>query len=237
MTLKAILFDFNGVIINDEPVHQSLIEEILLGENLFPSVEDFQQICLGRSDRVCLRDLLMKRGRVVSEQYLDQLIDKKARAYRQKLQELPELPIYPEVKSCLEKIKEKGLAIALVTGALRTEVELVLEKAEIRDYFQVVVTGDAIKTSKPEPDGYLLAVEHLNRLDQNLQLQPSDCVAIEDSPAGIEAAKRAGMQVVGIANTYPLHFMQRLANWAIDYLSELELTRIEDFFGATTDSE
>lgn len=227
MTLKAVLFDFNGVIINDEPIHQALIEEILLGENLRPSVEDFQQVCLGRSDRVCLRELLMRRGRVVSEQYLAQLIGKKAQLYQQKLAELTNLPIYPEVKPCLEKIKAKGLAIGLVTGALSTEVELVLEKAEIADYFQVIVTGDAIQTSKPEPDGYLLAMERLNALNINLQLQGKDCLVIEDSPAGIEAAKRAGMQVVGIANTYPFHFMQRLAHWAIDHLSELELTRIE----------
>jgi HAD superfamily hydrolase (TIGR01509 family) len=230
MTLKAILFDFNGVIINDEPIHQTLIEEILLGENLRPSLEDFQQICLGRSDRICLREILARRGRVISDQYLDRLIEKKAQRYRQRLAQLPSLPIYTGVQECLQNLKGKELAIGLVTGALRSEVELVLKKAEIFDYFQVIVTGDEIKTSKPEPDGYLLAVEKFNYLDFNLQLQPADCLVIEDSPAGIEAAKRAGMQVVGIANTYPFHFMQRLGNWAIDYLSELELERIESVF-------
>lgn len=232
MTLKAILFDFNGVIINDEPIHRELISQILLEENLAPSVTEFQQICLGRSDRICLRELLLHRGRVISDQYLDKLIEKKAQRYREKLSQLNELPIYPDLLGFLKKVTEKGLKIGLVTGALRSEVDLVLKQGGIESYFSVIVTGDDIKTSKPQPDGYLLAVERFNRVDFNLQLHPSDCLVIEDSPAGIEAAKRARMQVVGIANTYPFHFMQRLANWAIDYLDELELERIEELFAA-----
>ncbi|WP_013321949.1 HAD family hydrolase [Gloeothece verrucosa] len=226
--LKVILFDFNGVIINDEAIHLDLIEEILLGENLRPSLAEFQQICLGRSDRACLRDILARRGRVISDEYLNKLIESKAQKYRQRLEKFSELPIYPEIKGFLPKLQDKGLKIGLVTGALRSEVNLVLERAEIAHYFSVIVAGDEIKASKPQPDGYLLAVERFNRLDFNLQLQPSECLVIEDTPAGIQAAKKAGMQVVGIANTYPFHFMQRMANWAIDYLADLELERVEE---------
>lgn len=204
--LKVILLDFNGVIINDEPIHLELIEEILLTENLRPSVAEFQQVCLGRSDRACLRDILSRRGRVVSDEYLDKLIEMKAQKYREKLAQLSDLPIYPEIKEFLPNIQEKGYKIGLVTGALRSEVELILERTEIKHYFSVIVAGDDIKTSKPQPDGYLLAVERFNRLEFNLQLDPSECLVIEDTPAGIEAAKKAGMQVVGIANTYPFHF-------------------------------
>ena len=84
--------------------------------------------------------------------------------------------------------------------------------------------------SKPKPDGYLLALNLLSQQNPSLLLQPSDCLVIEDTPAGIEAAKRAQMQVVGIANTYPLHMLQRQSNWTIDYLSELELDRVEKVF-------
>ncbi len=230
MVLKAILFDFNGVIINDEPIHKLLIEKLLLEENLRPSVAEFQQVCLGRSDRFCLRDILARRGRIVSEEYLDKLIERKAAAYREKLAELPELPIYPQLKTFLPKVEAKGLKIGLVTGALYREVDLVLSRVGLLDYFSVIVSSDQIKTSKPQPDGYLLAVEKLNYLDDNLQLQPSECLAIEDTPAGIKAAKAAGMQVVGIANTYPFHFMQRLANWAVDYLEDLDLEWVAKSF-------
>lgn len=230
--LKAILFDFNGVIVNDEPIHQKLIAEILLGENLrFDSLE-YQTLCLGRSDRACLSHILSRRGRYVSDDYLNKLIESKAQAYRQYLTTLENLPIYAGLKDFLHQIKNRNIKIGLVTGSLRSEVEFVLKQAGIADYFTVIVGGDEIKASKPQPDGYLLAVERFNRLDFNLQLQPSECLVIEDSPAGIEAAKSAGMQVVGIAHTYPFHFMQRLANWAIDYFSDLELERVEEVFAS-----
>jgi HAD superfamily hydrolase (TIGR01509 family) len=228
--LKAILFDFNGVIINDEPIHRELIDEILLRENLRPVGSEHQELCLGRSDRACLESIFFRRGRVVSDEYLTKLVTAKARAYRQRLEQFDTLPIYAGLEELLLQIKTKELKIGLVTGAVRSEVEFVLDRAGIQQYFSIIVAGDDIKTSKPQPDGYLLAVERFNRLDFNLQLQPQNCLAIEDTPAGITAAKRAGMQVVGIANTYPFHFMQRQSNWAIDYLRDLELERIEAVF-------
>ena len=94
----------------------------------------------------------------------------------------------------------------------------------------MIVAGDEINTSKPQPDGYLLAVERLKNLNPELQLQPANCLAIEDTLAGIEAAKKAGIPVIGIAHTYPYHFMHRHANWAVDKLSEIDLDRIEVAF-------
>ncbi|EAZ90298.1 HAD family hydrolase [Crocosphaera chwakensis] len=225
--LKAVIFDFNGVIINDEDIHQELINEILLGENLRPDAEEYQDLCLGRSDRACLLDILSRRGRMVSDEYLDNLIEAKTTAYRQKIEALKELPIYPELKDFLTHLQQHNLRIGLVTGTVLSEVKFILEKAEILNYFEVIVGGDEIPRSKPEPDGYLLAVQRFNELDNNLQLTPESCLVIEDTPAGIEAAKQAKMQVVGIANTYPYHFMQRLSNWAIDYFSDLDIERVE----------
>jgi beta-phosphoglucomutase len=91
-----------------------------------------------------------------------------------------------------------------------------------------------LRVSKPEPDGYLLAVERLNQQYPNLKAQASDCLAIEDTPAGIEAAKRAGMQVVGVANTYPFHMLQRQASWTVDYLHDLELDRVQQVYSQST---
>jgi HAD superfamily hydrolase (TIGR01509 family) len=228
--LKAVLFDFNGVIINDEPIHQELINEILIGENLLPLGSEFAELCLGRSDRVCLRNVLTRRGRQVTEEYLTKLINKKASLYRERIGKLEKLPIYEEIYSFLERVKARDLQIGLVTGAIRSEVESILQQAALGDYFSVIVTGDEISTSKPQPDGYLLAVERLNRWNFNLQLQPQECLVIEDTFVGCEAAKRAGMQVVGIAHTYPFHFMQRVSNWAIDNFSQLDLDRVEETF-------
>jgi len=230
MTLKAVLFDFNGVIINDEPVHEKLIEEILLAENLRPQGGEFQRFCLGRSDRACLRDILNHRGRVVNETYLTQLIDRKAKAYTLQLEAIEELPLFPGLEELISQIRAQHLKLAVVSGAIRQEIELVLTRTNLAPYFCVIVGGDDISTSKPEPDGYLLAVERLNQLYSELDLKPAECLAIEDTPAGIQAAKRAGIQVVAVAHTYPLHMLQRQANWVVDYLNDLELERVQQLF-------
>lgn len=232
MALKAVLFDFNGVIINDEPLHQKLIEQLLIEENLRPKPEEFREVCLGRSDRACLTELLARRGRVVSDAYLDELIARKSRAYQEQLAVIEKLPSYVGLTDLIFQIRAAQLPMAVVSGAVRTEIELVLNRLELAQYFAVIVAGDEIKISKPDPGGYLLCIDRLNQHNPALQLKPSDCLAIEDTPAGIQAAKAAGMQVVGVANSYPFHMMQRLSNWAVDYLSDLELDRVRQVFAA-----
>lgn len=226
MALKAVLFDFNGVIINDEAIHEELIADILIKENLKPDCDDFRCFCLGRSDRACLKDLLKCRGRVVTDDYLTKLIEQKSKAYQEKLSQLDPLPIYPGLREFLEQLQQQKLLIGLVTGALKKEAQLVLEKSDLSSYFSVIVAGDDITTSKPEPDGYLLAITKINQQYPDLSLQANQCLVIEDTYAGIEAAKKAGMQVVGISHTYPLHMLQRRANWTVDYLADIELERV-----------
>ena len=231
MTLKAVLFDFNGVIINDEPIHEQLLDQILIEENLRPQPGEFRLVCLGRSDRACLSDLLTRRGRVVSESYLTRLVKRKAQAYQQLfLDKLEKLPLYPGLEDLIFQVQALDLKLALVSGAIRTEVELVLNRANLAEYFTVIVAGDDITTSKPEPDGYLLAVERLNHQYPGFNFQASECLAIEDTSAGIAAAKAAGIPVVGVANTYPFHMLQRQANWTVDYLSDLELERVQQVY-------
>ncbi len=230
MTLKAVLFDFNGVIIDDETIHQELIDEILILENLRPLDSEYNQFCLGRSDRHCLTNILNKRGRIVIDDYLDKLIETKAKLYKNKIVNLEKLPIYHDVIDSLPSLKQDNLLIGIVSGALRSEIELILETSQISPYFQVIISGDEIKTSKPNPEGYLLAVERLNLAYPTVNIKPENCLVIEDSFAGIQAAKNAGMQVVGLAHTYPVHMLQRQANWAVDYLNELEWQRIKSVF-------
>ncbi|MEH2451738.1 HAD family hydrolase [Nostoc sp.] len=230
MSLKAVLFDFNGVIINDEPIHLQLIDEILMEENLQPQRVDERQASLGRSDRACFQQLLANRGRVDNENYLTQLLSRKAQAYVVELEKIEKLPLYPGVEDLIFQVRSRNLKLGLVSGAFRKEIELVLQRAKLAEHFKIVVAGDDITTSKPEPDGYLLAVKRLNKAYPGLNLQPEECLAIEDTPAGIAAAKRSQMQVVGVANTYPFHMLQRCCNWTVDYLSDLELERVQKVY-------
>jgi len=232
--LKAVLFDFNGVIINDEPLHDKLLERILLEENLRMKPGEFWEVCLGRSDRACLSELLNRRGRVVTEEYLTDLIVRKSRYYQMELEKIEKLPTYPGLEDFIFQIRAAHLVMGVVSGAMRAEIELVLNRIHLAENFSVIVSGDEISTSKPEPDGYLLAVDKLNAARPDLHLEPAECLVIEDTFAGIEAAKRAGMQVVGLASSYPFHMMQRHANWAVDYFTDLELDRIKRVFAGDT---
>jgi len=233
MTLKAVLFDFNGIIINDEPLHEQLLEQLLVEENLRPQPGEFRKVCLGRSDRVCLTELLTRRGRVVSESYLSQLIKRKASAYQQLLEKQEKLPLYIGLEDLIFQLRSRDLKLAVVSGALRSEVEMVLERADLAQHFTSIVAGDDITTSKPEPDGYLLAVQRLHQLYPSLNLQPWECLAIEDTLAGIQAAKRAGVGVVAVAHTYPFHMLQRQAHWTVDYLCDLDVEQVEQVFAQT----
>ncbi|SKB12001.1 HAD-superfamily hydrolase, subfamily IA, variant 3 [Planktothrix sp. PCC 11201] len=230
MGLKAVLFDFNGIIINDESIHEQLIAELLLTENLRSQPEEIRKFSLGRSDRACLTDLLTYRGRVVSNAYLDQLIERKSISYRNYLEQLEQLPLYPGLRDLLQQLQAADLKLGIVTGALRAEVELVLTRSGLKEYFPIIVAGDEIILSKPEPLGYLLGLQRLNQAYPELNLQPSECLALEDTYVGIMAARRAGIQVVGVAHTYPLHMLQRWANWAVDRFGDLELERMQKFF-------
>jgi len=231
--IKAVIFNFNGVIINDESIHQQLIEEILLEENLVLKPGEYQKVCLGHSDRVCLQNLLASRGRIVDQSYLTKLLQKKAQNYVEQIEALEKLPLYSGLDDFIFKIRSSNLKLAIVSGAIRQEIELVLARAELAEYFKIIIAGDDVTTSKPEPDGYLLAVERLQQEYPELNLQANECLAVEDTLFGVQAAKAADMKVVGVANTYPFHMLQRQANWTVDYLTELEFERIQEIYSPT----
>ena len=228
MTLKAVLFDFNGVIVNDESIHEQIVDQLMLDENLQLKRGEFREVCLGKSDRTCLVELLKRRGRFLTEVYLDRLLLRKAQAYQAKIDSLETLPIYPGLADFIARIRAAGLKIAIVSGAMRSDIELVLNLAGLAENFELIVTGDDTMTSNPAPDGYLLAVELMNRQYPGWNLEPGECLAVEDTFAGIEAAKKAGIQVLGVSHTYPFHMIQRQANWTVDYFADLELDRVAE---------
>lgn len=226
MSLKAVFLDFSGVIIDDEAINQELVANILLKENLRADEAEYTQYCRGRSDRACLTEILANRGRILPNAYIDKLLETKAKSYREKINQLPEIPLPPHLVEFLTQLKAQNIVVGLVTGAPRSEVEYVLTKVELAEYFDLIVAGDDLAASKPEPEPYLLAT-------QQLKVDPAECLAIEDNPTGIEAAKRAKIQVVGISNLYPLHMLQRQCNWTVDDFMEIELDRVDRVLSQT----
>lgn len=230
MPLKAVLFDFNGVVLDDERIHQQIIWEMMEQEDLPLTQEELQLHCLGRTDRACFQDLFASMEQPLNQFQLRRLLSFKAKAYRQYVESLENLPIFEGVIELIGEFLDAGLTLAIVSGALRAEVQMVLKHMSLEDAFPITVTSEDVKKSKPDPAGYQLAIKQLNRKFPTLDLDPCDCLAIEDSFAGIQAAKQAQIPVVGVAHTLPFHMLQRQANWCVDYLHQIELDRIQTIF-------
>jgi beta-phosphoglucomutase len=225
MALKVVLFDFNGVIIDDEPIHAQLIREVIASENMRCSAEDAQRF-VGRSDRACLQDYFTLQGRVVTPEALNKLLTQKTAIYQQRLQTLERLPLFPGLKELIAAFQDLDLKLGIVSGAQRGEIELVLGLANLQAAFAVTVAAEDTTASKPSPEGYQQALKQFQTRYPALDIQPSDCLAIEDSFPGVEAACSAQIPVVGVAHTYPFHMLQRRANWTVDALQDLEVDRL-----------
>lgn len=222
--LKAVFFGFHGVIINDDEVHPQLISQLLLAENLRFDPEEYKEINVGCSDRARLSAILRQRGRFVQDPYLDGLLRKKAEGYGEWVRSQSKVSLYTGLDDLLYRIRAKHYTTAIVTGALRADVEQVLAATKLADQFSLVVSASdmPVSASKPAPDSYTAAINQLNLRNPALDLTPQNCLAIESCFTGIDAAKAAGIPVVGVAQIYPYHMIQRRATWAVDYLNEID---------------
>jgi beta-phosphoglucomutase-like phosphatase (HAD superfamily) len=202
VVLRALVFDFNGVLVNDEPLHLQLFQRVLKEEGISLTSADYYDRYLGFDDRGCFSAALGDAGQEASSTRIARLVARKA-AYYQEAVRRDGFPFFP---GAVELVLEAGasLPLVLVSGALREEVEGALRQAGIERAFRRLITAEDVERGKPDPEGYALAIAALNSeppLPTRL-IHPHECAAIEDSPAGIEAAAAAGLRTLGVAQTY-----------------------------------
>jgi beta-phosphoglucomutase len=199
--VRAVIFDFNGVLIDDESVHCDLFREVLAREGVVMTEHDYHERYLGLDDRGCFEAALRDAGQAAGRERVDGMIATKARRYLEVAGE--GLRLFPHAPECLTELAER-FALAINSGALRPEIELALDRMERRDRVVAIVSAEEAERCKPDPQGYSLALEKLRAVEGlgMADLLPSECLVIEDSLAGIESAKGAGMWAVGIPNTY-----------------------------------
>lgn len=203
MMLRAILFDFDGVVADNEPIHLAMFQRVLGEIGLFLSKEEYYAHYLGYDDKGCFAALLAARGRSATAAVIDDLVERKACAYLDSIQQ--HLVIFPGVRELVREAAGR-LRLAIVSGALRHEIELILEQAGIRKPFDHITSAEEISRGKPDPEGFLHALAALNRTRPagDPELTSEDCLVIEDSIPGIRAAHAAGMKVLAVANTHPI---------------------------------
>lgn len=199
--LKVVIFDFNGVIVNDEPLHFEAFRRTLEKHGVVLTKEAYFQKYFGFDDKECLATNLKDHGKPAGDELVRQLTEEKTKHYREFIQGGVEL--FPGVKELLPRLAQM-YPLAINSGALLHEIEHVLHAHHLRSCIQVIVSADEIKRGKPHPEGYLAALAHLQARSSTLQdLKAAECLVIEDAPQGIQAAKQAGMRCLAVTNSRP----------------------------------
>ncbi len=199
--IEAIVFDFNGVIIDDEPIHARLISELAEREGLPIPGGDPVEAFLGLRDEECFARMLHEAGREAADDEIERLVSVKDARYLEVIKKTG-IPIFEGVADFISAASKKW-PLAVASGALTDEIKYVLKAEGLSEYFSVVVGANETANGKPAPDIYLLALNKLNRL-LNTSIEASHCVAIEDSNAGMASARAAGMIVVGLCTSLPV---------------------------------
>jgi beta-phosphoglucomutase len=201
--IRAVILDFNGVLLDDESLHFAMFREVLAGEGVTITPDDYHGKYLGLDDRGCFAAALTDAGQSARPVRLDELIVRKAVRYAEEAAR--GLTFFPGAAECLAALAERW-PLAINSGALRREIEFALNLIDRRDQVAVIVSAEEATRCKPHPEGYTLALDGLRRFEESLgapsHLTPRQCLVVEDSLAGIESAKGAGMWAVGVPNTY-----------------------------------
>jgi HAD superfamily hydrolase (TIGR01509 family) len=198
--IKAIFFDFNGVIIDDETIQMRAYQEVLGGHDI-QLTEEWYFDALGMDDRTFVRAMFDRAKKPLTDDVCNSVLAAKTDAHREAIQD--QLPLFPGVLTFL-KNTSRHFSLGLVSMANKVEVGYVFQRANLTPLFSVIVTAEDASACKPDPMCYSTGLEKLNAKRQRerlLPLLPSECLAIEDSPPGIQSARAAGMRTLGVTNT------------------------------------
>src|SRR5215211_5979598 len=198
--IKAIFFDFNGVIIDDENIQMKAYQEVLRGHEI-DLTEEWYMSALGMDDKTFVKAMFERAKKPLTDPVLETVLGAKTDLHRQMIED--ELPFFPGVLTFL-KSTSRHFSLGLVSMANKTEVGYVFERANLTPLFSIVITAEDASVCKPAPDCYLAGFTKLNekrQRERQLPLLVSECLAIEDSPPGIQSARAAGMRTLGVTNT------------------------------------
>lgn len=221
--MRAIIFDFDGVIADTEPLHFEGLRRTLADIGIALTEPDYYANYLGFDDRGCILEALRVNHRPAPPAVVQDLMRKKAAAYLASIKD--HLVIFPGVVAFVEEAAA-CCPIAIASGALRPEIELILEQAGIRKAFSQITSAEDVTRGKPDPEPFLQALSGLNRLN-GTAIAPAACLVIEDSLPGIRAAKAAGMKVLAVANTHTVQDLHE-AHAITHALHEIRLPELRD---------
>lgn len=223
MTLAAVIFDFDGVLADSEPVHLQVFQTVLDRIGITLTAEEYYADYLGYSDRDAFAHVLRDRGVVMSDDEVEALIESKKDLFPQAI---GDHALYPGAADCVARVAER-VPVAIASGALRHEIELVLERSGLRHRFPLIVAAGETPRSKPAPDPYARAFD---LLQESGAVPPgtkaSQVVAIEDSEWGLQSARSAGLRTLAVLTSYQRDRLPSAEDW-LTSIGEVTLDRLE----------
>ena len=222
--LRAVIFDFNGIIVDDEPIHFELFQRVLKEEGIKLTEADYYARYLGCDDRGAFTIAYREQGRALSHSKLARLIERKAAYYQEDIKS--KMRVFPGVQTLVPHLAEK-LPLAIASGALRNEIEIILSGIGLSAHFHAIVSAEDVTRGKPEPEIFLKALAQLNAaLASDHPISPAECLVIEDSKEGIHGARRAGMKCLAVTNSHPSELLNE-ADSIVDSLEGIGQSQLE----------
>jgi beta-phosphoglucomutase len=223
MPLRAAVFDFDGVIVDSEPLHFRSLRDALGEDGVEITEEEYWGFLLAYDDRGAIRLAFERHGQAGDPDRVDRLAARKVVRFAELL---PEVPVFPGAPELVRGLAAR-VPVGIASGARHEEVEAILEGVGLRDAFTAIVGAEDAPRTKPDPAPYLEAVRLLAPATDGLA--PAECVAFEDSGPGLASALAAGMKVVGVTNSYPADKL-RAAHRVVDSLVGVDVDGLRGLF-------
>lgn len=214
MAVKALLFDFNGVIIDDEKLHMKAYQEILKHDEIDLTEADYMA-SLGMDDRTFVKAAFERAGRIADDERIDEIVTTKSGRWKELVSADP--PLFDGVENFVEKCANE-FELGIVSMARRHEIEHILNTTNLAKHFSVIVSAEDVINCKPDPQCYRLGFEKLDaaRISKgHLPMIHRDCVVIEDTPPGIRGAVAADLPALGVTNTVSAEALREAGATAI----------------------
>ena len=222
--LKAVIFDFDGVIADSEALHYAALNTIFNRYGVDVPKDVHWEKYLGYSDRENIEAVNVDYNMGADEAKIQEMIAEKKIVFDELV--ASGSIIIDGVATFIRRLVDGSVRIAICSGALRSDIDLMLAGTDFKDAFEVIVTADDVQHGKPDPEGYLMALDKLNQNGQG-EIKPAECVVIEDSHWGLEAATAAGMNPIAVTTTYGREELVAKAKKIVDRLDELTIEDIQ----------
>ena len=214
--IRALIFDFNGVLADDDPIHMEAFRAVAKEEGLSFTDEEYLDKYLPLNDWDCFKTLFAEHGRTLSENKLSELIHRKGDYYFRAIADRRVL--FTEAAAAV-KAAARRCPLAIASGARGREIRHILTQGGLDGCFSAIIAAEDVRFGKPHPEPFLRAHEKLKERDRSLT--PSDCVAVEDSVGGIHSAHEAGMRCLAIAHSYgPDRLQSASPEWVIASIAD-----------------